>query len=103
MRHGFQQKVFTRWSTAEAALPQGIFAIWPNFGDAQKITTQVPQFVMNLILSPLVKALGADAATAELLATATEVSGWLDDLEIIERLSVAGARLAQAYRATLDS
>jgi hypothetical protein len=161
-----QEKVFTRWSTSEAVLPHGILAIWPNFGEAQQITTQVPQFIMNLILSPLVKALGADAATAEFLANAIVIAdhnetvkeryllratderlmhrfldagargaivdaaswlpdrsdpnhlvlaligaqglaillaGWVDDVKTIDRVSVVGARLANAYRATLPA
>jgi hypothetical protein len=161
-----QEKVFTRWSTSEAVLPHGILAIWPNFGEAQQITTQVPQFIMNLILSPLVKALGTDAATAEFLANAMVVAdhnetlneryllratdeplmhrfldagargalvdagswlpdrsdpnhlvlaligtqglsillaGWVDDINTIDRISVVGARLVNAYRVTLPA
>ncbi len=157
-----QEKVFTHWSAPDAVLPRGILAVWPNFGGAQ-IDVNVPQFVMNLVLGPLVRALGADAATAELLTTATVVtsddpalnaryllratdarlmhrfldagargalidaaawlperskphhlvlmvagaqglsillSGWVDDMEYLERVAGVGARLATAHRAT---
>jgi hypothetical protein len=31
------------------------------------------------------------------------VAGWVDDVEMIERVAIVGARLAQAYRATVGS
>jgi hypothetical protein len=53
------QKVFTRWSVAEAALGDGLLVIWPKLG---------------LILTPLVNALGGDPGDGSLITSATAVT-----------------------------
>ncbi|HEX6086295.1 MAG TPA: hypothetical protein VF266_17325 [Thermoanaerobaculia bacterium] len=152
-----QQKVFTRWSTDAGSLPEGVFVIWPSFGagDGKQIDASMPQFLLDLLLTPLIRALGADANTASLITNATPVAsedpayllratdpdamqrfldrgarealrdaapwlpqrasehhlviavagrqglaillrGWVDDVDLIERVALVGSRLARA-------
>jgi hypothetical protein len=64
----------TRWWTSDVFAPNAILAIWPSFGEADRIGTQVPQFVMNLILTPLIRSLRADSDDAALLSQAAPVA-----------------------------
>ena len=156
------ERVFTRWSASEPVLREGLLSIWPRFGKAPEIGPAMPEFVLELLLTPLVRALGTDAATAEMLHTATVVSsgdttvdthyliratdgrlmhhvldagaravlaevaswfpvrsnphhlvlatfgsqgvtillkGWVEDLEVVDRVAVVGAALTNAFRA----
>ena len=69
---GRADRVLTRWSTDDTRTREGILAIWPSFGASQQPTgVEVPQFVLNLMLTPLINALGADAPEAGQLSTAT--------------------------------
>lgn len=74
--HGnHRTKVTSRWWTSDVTLRDSVLAIWPSFGQADKIGPQVPQFVMNLILTPLMRSLGGDAEDAALLSNAKPVPG----------------------------
>lgn len=69
-----QHRVLTRWSTDDTRTREGILAIWPSFGASpQQSSLEVPQFVLNLMLTPLINALGEDAPEAAQLSTATAV------------------------------
>lgn len=73
-------KVTSRWWTSDVTLRDSVLAIWPSFGQADKIGPQMPQFVMNLILTPLMRSLGGDAEDAALLSNAQPVP--VDDPQI---------------------
>lgn len=69
------QKTFTRWSTEAGALRDGVFVIWQGFGDrGQQVHAGMPQFLLNLLLTPLIRALGADANVAARITSATPVA-----------------------------
>ena len=96
-------KVTSRWSTPDVTLPDAVLAIWPSFGEADKIGPQVPQFIMNLILTPLMQSLGGDDRDAAVVSQAQPVA--VDDPQIsshyllratdpsaMQRFLAAGAR-----------
>lgn len=109
---GTQTRVFTRWSSEQPVLRDGILAFWPAFGAGQQAAgPQVPQFVLNLLLAPLIKALGGKGGDASLLAQATPVvtedavlsKAWLlraTDPRAMHRLLEAGGREALAEAAS---
>jgi hypothetical protein len=70
---GTNTTVVSRWTSGDVTLPNAILAIWPSFGQPDKIGPQVPQFVMNLVLTPLIAALDATSDEARLLAEARQV------------------------------
>ncbi|MGZ8867286.1 MAG: hypothetical protein ACXW2P_03005 [Thermoanaerobaculia bacterium] len=69
-----QDRVTSRWSTGAVKTRGGILLIWPSFGMTQDVPlTNVPQFVLKLMLTPLINALGAEGPEAEMIANATAV------------------------------
>jgi hypothetical protein len=69
-----QDRVTSRWSTSAVKTRGGILLIWPSFGMPQDVSpTNVPQFVLKLMLTPLINALGAEGPEAEMIANATAV------------------------------
>lgn len=66
-----QERVTSRWSTGAVKTRGGILLIWPSFGMPQDVAvTSVPQFVLKLMLTPLINALGAEGPEAEMIANA---------------------------------
>jgi hypothetical protein len=72
---GTQSRVFTRWSTEDATLSDGMLAIWPSFGaaDVERVSSSMPQFLMNLLISPLLSALEAKQGDGEMLTRTTPI------------------------------
>lgn len=69
-----QDRVTSRWFTGAVTTRGGILLIWPSFGMPQDVPlTNVPQFVLKLMLTPLINALGAEGPEAEMIANATAV------------------------------
>lgn len=73
-RDGERTRNFTRWSTASIWHPDGVLAIWPSFGEADKVGADAPQFILKLVLTPLMTALESDHDEAALLSKATPVA-----------------------------
>lgn len=107
-----QQRQFTRWFTDRATVPDGMLVVWPSFGGQPQPQPgpNVPQFVMNLLLQPLLTALGGDARDAEMLQRALPVdtgdpalranySLRATDPALMQRFLAAGAREALAEAA----
>ena len=100
-----QEKVFTLWNTAAARLEEGILVIWPAFGspDQPNLDFNVPQFVLDLFLTPLITALGGDDLLRQQIREAQRIeSGELQgsfilratDQAAMARFLDAGARAA---------
>lgn len=69
-----QDRVSSRWFTESVKTRGGILLIWPSFGMPQDVSpTSVPPFVMKLMLTPLINALGAQGPEADLITNATPV------------------------------
>ncbi|HET7707877.1 MAG TPA: hypothetical protein VFM36_17455 [Thermoanaerobaculia bacterium] len=69
-----QDRVSSRWFTESVKTRGGILLIWPSFGMPQDVSpTSVPPFVMKLMLTPLINALGAQGPEADLITNASPV------------------------------
>jgi hypothetical protein len=69
-----QDRVSSRWFTEAVKTRGGILLVWPSFGMPQDVSpTSVPSFVMKLMLTPLINALGAQGPEADLITNATAV------------------------------
>lgn len=69
-----QERVTSRWATSAVTTRGGILLVWPSFGMPQDVPiSSVPQFVLKLMLTPLINALGAEGPEAEMIANAAAV------------------------------
>lgn len=69
-----QDRVSSRWFTGSVKTRGGILLVWPSFGIPQEVSpTSVPAFVMKLMLTPLISALGAEGSEADLILNATPI------------------------------
>lgn len=69
-----QDRVSSRWLTGSVKTRGGILLVWPSFGMPQEVSpTNVPAFVMKLMLTPLISALGAQGPEADLILNATPI------------------------------
>lgn len=69
-----QDRVSSRWFTDSVKTRGGILLVWPSFGMPQDVSpASVPPFVVKLMLTPLINALGAQGPEAELITNATPV------------------------------
>lgn len=60
----------SRWETDAVKLERDVIAIWPSFFDADSVkVVNAPTFVLNLVLRPIVNALGAEPKDAERLSS----------------------------------
>lgn len=60
----------SRWETDAVKLENDVIAIWPSFFEADSVkVVNAPTFVLNLILRPIMNALGAEPKDAERLSS----------------------------------
>jgi hypothetical protein len=60
----------SRWESDAVKLDNDVIAIWPSFFDADSVkVVNAPTFVLNLVLRPIMNALGAEPEDAERLSS----------------------------------
>lgn len=65
----------TLWSAASVGLPDAMLIVWPSFGpvDMNKLAS-APKFLVDMMLTPLVNALGVDEKEAAMISSARAYS-----------------------------